>query len=305
MAGWMSSSTPSGWRAGKSSSVGDEGATVAALVQAAATRLRQAGVAEPAREARRIWADLEEQAGRRANPAEGGQRPLAGIRERYEALVARRAAGEPLSYVTGLAGFRRLTLGADRRALIPRPETEGLVELVLARAPNGRIADVGTGSGCIALALADEGQYDVVIGVDRSPRALTLAQENRRRTGLPVALVAGDLLDPFRDRSLDAVVSNPPYLTEAEYVALDRSVRDWEPRDGLASGPDGLLVTRRLIREARRVVRPRGWLAMEVDATRAPEVARLTSGSGWIDAAVHMDPFDRARYVLARRNEAE
>jgi release factor glutamine methyltransferase len=301
----MSSSTPCGWRAGKSSSVGEGGATVAGMVQSAATRLHQAGVAEPAREAWRIWADLEEQAGRRVNPAERGHLPLSGMRARYEALVARRAAGEPLCYVTGLAGFRRLTLGADRRALIPRPETEGLVELVLTRAPHGRIADVGTGSGCIALALADEGQYDLVLGVDRSPRALALARENRRRAGLPVALVAGDTLDPLGDRMLDAVVSNPPYLSEAEYAALDRSVRDWEPRDALASGPDGLSATRHLIREARRVVRPGGWLAMEVDANRAPEVARLTSGSGWIGAAVYMDPFDRARYVLARRSEAE
>jgi len=219
--------------------------------------------------------------------------------------VGRRVAGEPLAYVTGLAGFRRLTLACDRRALIPRPETEGLVDLMLARAPAGRIADVGTGSGCIALALADEGRYDLVVGVDRSQAAVGLARENRSRTGLPIRLVVGDLLESFHDRGLDAVVSNPPYLTEAEYRAADRSVRDWEPGDALASGPDGLTATRRLLVQAARVTRPGGWLAVEVDATRAAEVARLAAGSGWNEAMVHMDLFDRARYVLARRSEAE
>lgn len=285
--------------------MGDTGATVAALIQAAAIRLHQAGVSDPRREAWRIWADLEERAGRSASLVEREARPLPGSGESYEAAVARRAAGEPLPYVTGLVGFRRLTLAADRRALIPRPETEGLVELILARAPRGRIADVGTGGGCIALALADEGRYDLVVGVDCSRPALSLARENRGRTGLSVALVAGDLLEPFDARSLDAVVSNPPYLTEAEYAALDRSVRDWEPRAALASGSDGLAATRRVIEQGARVIRPGGWLALEVDATRAHESAGLAGESAWIDTAVHMDLSGRARYVLARRNEAE
>jgi release factor glutamine methyltransferase len=305
MAGSRSSSTRSGWRAGKSNWVPEAGATVAALLEAAAIRLRQAGSTEPRREAWRIWADLEEQAGRRANPAERERDAAPGARERYQRAVARRAAGEPLAYVTGLAGFRRLTLRADRRALIPRPETEGLVELMLAKAPAGRIADVGTGGGCVALALADEGRYDLVVAVDRSREALALARENRTRTGLPISLVLGDLLLAFEDRSLDAVVSNPPYLTEAEYGALDRSVRDWEPADALASGTDGLAATRRLIEQATRVTRPGGWLGLEVDSTRAPGVARFAGESGWIDTTVHMDLFDRARYVFARRSEAE
>jgi release factor glutamine methyltransferase len=285
--------------------VPESGASVAALLEAAATRLQQAGVAEPRREAWRIWADLEEQAGRHTNPVDRERIALPESREQYERAVVRRAAGEPLAYVTGLAGFRCLTLRSDRRALIPRPETEGLVELMLARAPAGRIADVGTGSGCIALALADEGQYDLVVAADHSREALGLARENRIRTGLPISLVLGDLLQAFGDRSLDAVISNPPYLTEAEYAALDSSVRDWEPRDALASGADGLAATRRLIEDAGRATRPGGWLGLEVDASRASDVARIAGGSGWIDTTVHMDLFDRARYVLARRSEAE
>lgn len=284
----------------------EAGVRVGALLDAAATRLRAAGVDDPRREAWRIWADLEEQSGRTPNPVErGSQIAAAGAAGRFEVAVARRLAGEPLAYVTGLAGFRRLTLRADRRALIPRPETEGLVELVLARAPMGRIADIGTGSGCIALALADEGRYDLVIGVERSPAALELAVENRRLTGGAIQLIQGDLLESIGDRTLDAVASNPPYLTEAEYQQLSPSVREWEPREALASGADGLDATRQVIAQARRVTRPGGLLALEVDANRADLVAGLAAGAGWSEATVHMDLYDRARFVLARRSEAE
>jgi release factor glutamine methyltransferase len=278
---------------------------VGQLVDRAATRLREAGAEDPRRDAWRIWTDLEEQAGRRANPAAKDAAPAPGSAPRFLDAIARRAAGEPIAYVTGIAGFRRLTLASDRRALIPRPETEGLVELLLSRAPGGRVADVGTGSGCIALALADEGAYDLVVGLERSARALELARENRKRTGLPVHLVRADLVECLGDASMDAVIANPPYLTEAEYRALDRSVRDWEPREALASGEDGLLATRRLLEQTRRVIRPGGWVALELDATRAPAVAQLAASSGWANPSVHMDLFDRARYLLARRNEAE
>jgi release factor glutamine methyltransferase len=295
---------PSGWRAGKSSSVAEPGATVAALLAAATTRLGAAGVPEPRREARRIWTDLHEERAS-AIAHDGGRMVDAADREAYGAAVDRRAEGEPLAYVTGLAGFRRLTLRADRRALIPRPETEGLVDLVLARATGGCIVDVGTGTGCVALALADEGRYRLVVGIDRSPAALELARENRRRTGLDVALMGGDLLEATRGEVYDAVVSNPPYLTESEYAGLDGSVRAWEPVGALVSGPDGLAATRRLVRQARGAVRRGGWLALEVDATRAAAVAALAMAAGWGGAEVHMDLFGRARYVLARRSEAE
>jgi release factor glutamine methyltransferase len=282
--------------------VPEAGATVAALLDAAATRLRAVGVTDPRREAWRIWADLHEQSGppaahereREAESAEGMA---------YARAVSRRARGEPLPYVTGLAGFRRLTLRSDPRALIPRPETEGLVDLVLARVPGGRIADVGTGTGCLALSLADEGRYDLVLAIDRSPAALGLARENRDRTRLRVALVAGDLLGPIGPAALDAVVSNPPYLSLSEYAGLEASVRSWEPAEALVSGPDGLAATRRLVEQARMALRRGGWLALEVDASRAAEVAALAAGAGWSEARVYMDLFGRARYMLARRSE--
>ncbi len=278
---------------------------VSTLLDRATTRLRAAGIEQPRREARRIWSDLEELAGRAAARADQETVPGPAAVAAYEAATERRAAGEPLAYATGLAGFRRLTLRVDRRVLIPRPETEGLVDLVLQRCPTGRVADVGTGSGCVALALADEGRFTLVAGIDRSAAALEVAGENRRRTGCRVALVRGDLLDAVGARTLDAVVSNPPYISEREYLALDPSVRAWEPREALASGADGMDATVRVIAEARRVTRRDGWLALEVDASRAGAVATAAAGAGWNEVSVHMDLFGRARYVLARRNEAE
>ena len=273
-----------------------------AVLEEAALRLKAVGIAEPRREARRLWADLQGYSRADLLPLRDDpvDQPL---RARYEAAVLRLAAGEPIQYVTGIAGFRRLTLGSDRRALIPRPETEGLVELVLARVSQGRIADIGTGSGCIALSLADEGEFDRVVGVDRSPEALALARENRDQLGLPVEFVEGDLCEPLRGELWDALVSNPPYLTSGEYQGLDRSVRDWEPEGALSDGPDGLATTRRLVVQARDVVRAGGLLGLEVDCSRAPAVAGLATEAGWVDVSVYEDLFGRARYVLARRSE--
>ncbi len=278
-----------------------EAPPLAALVGEGADRLRAGGIPEPRREAVRIWADL---AGlpSYALPAAGPvPDPAAVLRFRH--AVDRRAAGEPLAYVTGVAGFRRLTLRSDPRALIPRPETEGLVELVLAQAPTGTVADVGTGTGCIALALADEGRYRLVLGIDRSREALGLAAENCSRTGLPVALLAGDLLEAAGPATLDAVVSNPPYLTEAEYRDLDPSVRAHEPRAALASGEDGLADTRRLLLQAARALRPGGLVALEIDATRAAASLALAAAADLAMAVVRDDLFGRARYLLARRSE--
>jgi release factor glutamine methyltransferase len=165
------------------------------------------------------------------------------------------------------------------------------------------VADIGTGTGCIALALAEEGEYDLVVAVDRSRDALTLAEENRALTGLGIDLVAGDLMGPLGAEGFDAIVANPPYLTEAEYVGLDASVQAWEPRDALVGGADGLEVLQSLLVEGLRVLRPNGWLALEVDAARAHATARLAEARGWTDVTVHDDLFGRARYLMARRSE--
>jgi release factor glutamine methyltransferase len=217
------------------------------------------------------------------------------------AAVRRRARGEPLAHVAGRAGFRTLTVHTDRRALIPRPETEGLVDLLLGRVRTGRAADIGTGTGCLALSLAAEGDFDLVAAVDSSSQALGLARENRNALCLPVELARGDLCGPLGPRSMDAVISNPPYLTEREYAELDPSVKAWEPAEALVSGPDGLRATTRLLREARDVLRPGGWLAVEVDCSRAGEAATRAESLGWMDVAIHADLFGRERYLLARR----
>jgi release factor glutamine methyltransferase len=276
--------------------------TRGALIAEAAAVLEAAGIPGGRREALRLWAELPAGDAGAALLFPGDAVPAAHA-ALYGSAVRRRAAGEPLAYVTGRAGFRHLTLRCDRRALIPRPETEGLVELVLSRVPGGRIADIGTGSGCIAFSLAIEGQYEEVLGIELSREALSLAEENRRLTGGRVVLVRGDLCAPLRAGRLDALVSNPPYLTRAEYAALDRSVRDWEPEPALASGADGLNAIGRLLNEARAVVRPGGWLALEIDCARAALCACLAGESGWTDVVIHADLFGRERYLLARRSE--
>lgn len=278
--------------------------TYGTAVAAAARRLAEAGVEEPRREAIRLVASL---AG--LDPAAVLHAALAPLGERLEAevlaLVARRASGEPLAYVSGWAGFRHLLVQVDSRVLIPRPETEGLVELVLAEAPGGRVVDVGTGSGCIALSLAAEGHYQVVFGVDRESGALRVAQANADRLGLPVRFAQGDLLGPFRETPawFDVVVSNPPYLTTGEWEVVDPAVGRWEPRLALDGGPDGLVPYRRLVTQARTVVRPGGLLALEVDHLRAEPVAELARTAGWTQVRVLHDLYGRDRYVTARRSE--
>jgi release factor glutamine methyltransferase len=280
------------------------GVTARALVAEAAGRLGRAGVGDARREALRIWSGLDDRDAPTILLNQGG--PVAPERTTaYLAAVDRRAAGEPLAHVTGWAGFRHLVLRSDRRALIPRPETEGLVELVLARVRGGRVADVGTGTGCIALSLATEGMLGQVIGIDISADALALAEENRRAAGARVSFVRGDLTDVLGPQCLDALVSNPPYLTAREYAALDPSVRDWEPELALSAGPDGLDTIGRLLDDGRRVLRPGGWLAMEIDAARAAPCAARAAASGYRDVVIHTDLFGRERYLLARRSDAQ
>ena len=274
--------------------------TAAALLADAARRLADAGVSEPRREAARVWGGLTGRSPGAAVLAQD-ESVLPEAAERFLAAVARRAEGEPLAYVTGSTGFRTLTIGTDRRALIPRPETEGLVELVLERTNRGRVADVGTGTGCIALSLRAEGRYDAVLALDRSGGALALAAENAARCGLRISLALGDLTAPLGSGSLDALVSNPPYLTDAEYAELDPAVRAWEPALALPSGPGGVDATGRLLEDGRRVVRGGGWIALEVDCRRAAAVAERADDLGWTDVTVAHDLFGRERYVLARR----
>lgn len=271
-----------------------------ALLDEVTAVLMRGGVPDPRRTAIRLWSDLD---GRRDHIQLLDRERVVGDDAAIRLLdaAARHVAGEPLEYVTGWTGFRHLVLGCDRRALIPRPETEGLVDAALARVRTGRAADIGTGTGAIALSLRHEGAFDAVIGIDLSPDALALACENGQRTGLDVSWRSGDLLAPLGGEPVDLLVSNPPYLTDAEHAALEPTVRDFEPKVALASGPDGLEVLRRLLVDARQAVTPDGWIALEVDARRAADAAAIAATCGWHDVVVQDDLFGRARYVLARQ----
>lgn len=273
--------------------------TLQALWESAGAVLAAAGVAEPRREAIRLWSDLEQTPTARAMlaRAESVAAPKA---ERFLAAVGRRAAGEPIAYVTGWSGFRHLELACDRRALIPRPETEELVGRALALVRHGVAADVGTGTGAIALSLATEGAYDRVIGTDLSTEALALAAENGSRVGARIEWRQGDLLAPLAGEMVDLLVSNPPYLTAAELAALDPAVAAWEPHLALVSGEDGLDAVRGLLDGGRSVVRSGGWLALELDCHRAPLVASLAESLGWREVSIHQDLFGRDRFCTAR-----
>ncbi len=226
---------------------------------------------------------------------------------RFQDAVAQLERGVPFAYAVGRVGFRTLDLAIDSRALIPRPETEGLVDLVLRETgKRGLVADIGTGCGCIALALAVEGRFEKVVAVEQSPGAAALARANVARIApaTPVEVREGNLLAPLLNDGgrFRVIVANPPYLTAAEYAELDPSVRDYEPREALVSGTDGLDATRALLAGAAALLEPGGVLALEIDERRAAAVRTLGQGSGW-NVAIHADLFGRARYALSIKED--
>jgi len=215
-------------------------------------------------------------------------------------LVARRARREPVAYILGEWGFRRLSLKVDARALVPRPETEVVVErcLVLLRGLDApAVLDVGTGSGAIALALADEHPGARVTAIDVSPDALALARENVERTGLAVSLATHDLFSGLPGGPYDLVVSNPPYVEPEEIETLQPEVRDWEPRGALV----GVGATEAVARAALTVLRPDGALVLETAESAAAAVAALLEELGYRDVRISSDLAGRQRVVEGRR----
>lgn len=235
-------------------------------------------------------------------------RPL--LAEELSALKARlrrRAQREPLQYIAGDAAFRNLRLRVDRRVLIPRPETEVLVDLVLAwsreHAPLSAL-DVGTGSGAIALALASEGgSFERIVATDVSAEALEVARENLLAVSprASVELRVGPGFGPVAGEQFDVIVSNPPYVGRTEISQLDPEVRDWEPPLALFAGEDGLALIRELIAEAPRHLRPAGMLALEIGAGQAASVSRLIRETGrFQEPVVRPDLAGRDRIVMAQ-----
>jgi release factor glutamine methyltransferase len=215
-------------------------------------------------------------------------------RAALDRLLTRRASREPLAYVLGEWGFRRLTLKVDPRVLVPRPETEIVVERCLARIaglPEPRVLDVGTGSGAIALSIADEHPGARVTAIDASEDALAVARENSARTGLAVDLVQRDLFEGLPDGPWDLVVSNPPYVQDDELAGLAPEVRDWEPRTAVV----GAGTTEGVAKAARTALRPGRALVLETAGGRAEEVADLLRELGYVEVRVTDDLAGRSR----------
>ena len=221
----------------------------------------------------------------------------------FRALVERRAQGEPVAYLTGTQGFWSLELAVTPATLIPRPETERLVELALERLPAGvavRVADLGTGSGAIALAIARERPQAQVIATDASADALEVARANAERNRVRnVQFRQGDWLAPLAGERFDLIASNPPYIADGDPHLCAGDLR-FEPPTALSSGADGLDAIRVIVRDARAMLQPGGWLLLEHGWDQGDAVRALLQGGGYGDVATEQDLEARDRISLGR-----
>lgn len=222
----------------------------------------------------------------------------------FAGLVARRAAGEPVAYLTGRRGFWTLDLEVGPDTLIPRPETELLVELALARLPQdeaARVADLGTGSGAIALAIASERPLAAVIATDVSKAALAVAVRNAQRNGIDnVWFRRGDWLQALGNERFDLIASNPPYIADGDPHLGEGDLR-FEPPSALSSGADGLGAIREIVRAAPAHLAPRGWLLLEHGLGQGEAVRALLREAGFVDIATECDLENRERVTLGCR----
>ena len=224
--------------------------------------------------------------------------------DQFEALCARRRGGQPVAYLTGSRGFWSLDLAVTPFTLIPRPETERLVELALERLPPDevvRVADLGTGSGAIALAIARERPQAQVIATDASQEALDVARGNARRNGITnVVFRPGDWLAPLGDGAFDLIASNPPYIAEGD-PHLDTGDLRFEPPAALSSGADGLDAIRVIVRDAGAHLHAGGWLLLEHGYDQGEAVRALLHAAGYGELATEHDLEARDRVTLGRK----
>jgi release factor glutamine methyltransferase len=222
----------------------------------------------------------------------------------YTALVSLRRKGEPIQYITGETEFYGLPFRVTPEVLIPRPETEHLVEKVIelaARFQQPRIVDVGTGSGAIAVALAHECFFAVMTAIDISSRALAIAEENAERSGASIRFLEGDLLAPVAGECFEIVVSNPPYVPSGDRASLSVEVREYEPALALFAGDDGLDVYRRLIPAAFVSLTPGGYVALEIGYGQSKAITELLARSGFEQIEFVPDLQGIPRVACARR----
>jgi release factor glutamine methyltransferase len=221
----------------------------------------------------------------------------------YRELHKRRRRGEPIAYLRGRREFYSRSFVVDKRVLVPRPETELLVDVALSRTQRlalaARVLDVCTGSGCVAITIKKERPTNTVLAGDISADALEVARLNCERLGAMVGLWQSDLFSAFQGCSFDLVTANPPYVPDAEMTELPADVRDFEPHMALAGGSDGLAVTRRLVADAPAYLARGGVAAVEVVAGAAREVERLFAERGYEDVAIDRDLAGHERIVSA------
>ena len=215
---------------------------------------------------------------------------------RYEDLLTRRASGVPLQYLTREQNFCGLSLYVDERVLIPRQDTECLVEEVLRDGAGGDLLDLCTGSGCIPLALLKHGNFSCALGADISVEALAVAEINRARTGLALSLRQSDLFAEIPER-FDVITANPPYIESAEIETLSVEVRDHEPRLALDGAADGLAFYRRLAAESGAHLKPGGRLYLEIGMSQGAAVASLLKAAAFSDIQIIRDLAGRDRIV--------
>ena len=282
-------------------------ATVGGLLAAGATALEGSGLPTARRDAEWLLAEALGLDPLRLVLGLDRRVPVE-VAERFGERIGRRMAHEPLQYILGHAEWRGLRLRTAHGALIPRPETELLVEWALelerTEGPWRLAVDVGAGTGAIACALAVAAPHLEILAVDRSAGALALAAANVAALGVgrQIRLVAGDLFEPLAGvaAGVDAIVSNPPYIATAMLSQLPREVSDWEPREALDGGPDGMVVHRRLVAESPRVLRPGGWLLMEMGEGQAESLGRALEANGFERIQVRRDLSGVERMIAGR-----
>lgn len=224
-------------------------------------------------------------------------------RDQYRELIKRRVKGEPSAYISGVKEFMSLEFSVSPAVLIPRPETELLVEKaleILSIRQSGQVCDIGTGSGAIAVSIAYYAPYADVKAVDISAAALEIARKNADRHGVNINFFQGDLLEPFEDEKFDLIVANLPYISEAEYQSLSPEIRLYEPELALLGGEDGLDPYRRLVLAASNHLKPQGYMLLEIGAGQGKAAQEMLTG--FVQVELIQDYSGHDRILLGRRD---